>query len=245
MTVGDPLLGYLVHFTRGSDPHAAADALAAGPVGVGHGAAMRWLKEIDGTGLRASLSILCDGCVRATRGALGLAADVPEVAITQRCACFSATRLDELAHLIETRSPYGVGFCKTALEAAGGKAVTYFKDSSPEAKRLERDVRERQRRGVDPDDPFWQRTPFLDIPGNDWEEEWRVLGGFRFAPDDVAFLFLPEDQHDAACAFFAQHLTDHTGPSYLCRYIDPGWDRDRIADVLTAPVLKPYADPRP
>ena len=197
---------------------------------------VRWLSDIDVTGFRASLGILWDGFIRPTTYGLGAAADVPEVEATQCAACFSATRLDKLAKLIKTRSSYGVGFRQDELALAGGP-VKYLKAGSAEAAELQRDIRERRRHGVDPADPFWQTTPFIELSeDNSWEEEWRVPGGFSFGPDDVAFAFLPEDLHDNAHAFFAEHRSENTGPAYLCRYIDPHWDGGRIKRVLAAPV---------
>jgi len=74
--------------------------------------------------------------------------------------------------------------------------------------------------GVDLTDPLWQKTPFVDEldpdPAEDtsWEKEWRVPGGLKFQPDDVAFVFLPEELHDSARAFFAEHRANNTGPAY-------------------------------
>ncbi len=75
-------------------------------------------------------------------------------------------------------------------------------------------------------------------PANDtsWEKEWRVPGGLKFLPDDVAFVFLPEELHDKARAFFAKHRADNSGPAYLGPYLDPQWDRERIQEILTEPV---------
>ena len=64
--------------------------------------------------------------------------------------------------------------------------------------------------GIDPTDAVWAITPFVDYPGEyggsqyrfEWEREWRVPGGLAFSPDDVAFLFIPEDLHAKARSFF-------------------------------------------
>ena len=69
-------------------------------------------------------------------------------------------------------------------------------------------------------------------------------GGARFEPDDVAFIFLPEELHDNARSFFEEHRVNHTGPAYLCRYVDPRWSYARIARALSGPIPAPPA-PRP
>lgn len=231
---GDPLLGYAVHFTRGKDPIAAAEALA-GPVPrrPSFSDLMKWQNDTDDTGYWSSLSILWEGFIRPTRDPLGVAATLPEVSSAQRAACFSATRLDRLTSLIETRSPYGVGFTQDKLAGAGGRPVQYLRPGSAEARQVAADIRNRQQRGVDRADPFWQKTPFIDpSDSNAWEEEWRVPLGFHFEPGDVAFVFLPEDLHDNARGFFEDHRREGTGPAYLCPYLDARWDYERIARTL-------------
>jgi hypothetical protein len=53
----------------------------------------------------------------------------------------------------------------------------------------------------------------------------------EFAPDDVAFLFVPEFQHAQAAAFL--HSGGHgAGPAYVCPILDPLWDDDKIQDAL-------------
>lgn len=237
MTSPDPLLGYAVHFTRGNDPAAVAKALAAPvPDLPSPHELMQWQNDIDGTGYWSSLSILWEGHVRPTRDPLGVAASVSEVEASHGSACFSATRLDKLARLINTRSLYGVGFEQNKLAVAGGRPVQYLRRGSPEAVAVANDVRDRQCAGVNPADPFWKKTPFIDPDdANAWEDEWRVPRGLRFEPDDVAFVFLPEELHENARAFFEEHRREHTGPAYLCRYIDPRWEYDHIACVLAAP----------
>lgn len=52
----------------------------------------------------------------------------------------------------------------------------------------------------------------------------------------MAFVFLPEELHDSARAFFAEHRANNSGLAYLGRYLDPRWDRERIQEILTEPV---------
>jgi len=192
-TRAESLSGYAVHFTRGRDPAVAAKALAEPlPDSPSYAQLLDWLDNIDATGFRPSLNILCEGHVRPTRYALGAAKHVAEVQLAHCSACFSETSLDNLARLIETRSMYGIGFRQDVLAAAGGGRVRYLPSRSREATCWKAKIREKQRLGVDPQDPFWQQTPFIELSrANRWEEEWRVPGGFDFHPDQMAFLSSP------------------------------------------------------
>lgn len=64
-----------------------------------------------------------------------------------------------------------------------------------------------------------------------------------FHPGDVAFLILPEDEHDKARQFFADAELAHTGPAYFPAYIDPRWPDDRIQAALSnIPETPPPSD---
>jgi hypothetical protein len=195
-----------------------------------------WLNAIDDTGYRASLNILCDGFVRPTCLPLCVGRNVPGLEENHRSACFSETALNELARLISTRSVYGVGFRQAFLRDRGGRRVRYAEPDSAEAERWSNAVRQRVLDGVDPDDPLWRDTPYVDVldPGHDtqWEQEWRMPGGLRFAPGDVAFVFLPGELHDKARTFFTEHRDANTGPAYLGPYLDPRWSRQQIERAL-------------
>src|SRR4051794_26775519 len=115
-SASDPLVGYAVHFTRGLNSEAAAEARAQAPAKPSFAEMLRWLDRIDDTGYRTSLSILGSGFIRPTTDPLGVGGSVPELAAAHRSACFSESPLDELARLVETRSLYGVGFRQTFLE---------------------------------------------------------------------------------------------------------------------------------
>jgi hypothetical protein len=236
VAASDPLEGFAVHFTRGADPVAAAAARAAGVPKGNLVEALAWLDATDTSGYRSSLSILWEGHVRPTRYPMGVAAHVTEVAERNRSACFSESPLNDLKRLIETRSLYGVGFEQTFLEIHGGERVLYVPPGSDEEISWRRAVADACVGGVDPTDPLWQMTPFVDIldPTRDmsWEKEWRVPGGLNFKPSDVAFVFLPEELHGRARDFFEEHRVANTGPAYFGVYLDPRWERDRIEEAL-------------
>jgi hypothetical protein len=244
----DPLLSCAVHFTRGSCPALAAKALARPlPGALSHIELAQWLDDIDDTGFRASLSILWQGFVRPTHLPRCIGKDVGGLEKAHRSACFSESPLDELARLVETRSLYGIGFYRDFLRTNGGQPVKYLEHDGTEAAWWAQEVSRRCVAAVDTEDPFWRETPFVDElaldPAEDtsWEKEWRVPGGLNFQPDDVAFVFLPEELHENARAFFTEHRANNTGPPYLARYLDARWDRKRIQHVLREPLAAQVA----
>lgn len=199
---------YLVHFTKGTD---GAD------------------------GYQALLGILGSGTIEA-RNAFGMARNMVHVSHTQACACFSEIPLEYLARLTDRRGSYfGLAFRKETVTAAGGGPVWYVEHPSMLGDWVEgvKDL------ALDPfvnDHPVWRLTPFVERPGDyggssyrfEWEREWRVPGGMRFTPDQVAFLFIPEELHQAAGEFFRDAYQQNSGPAYFCPYIDPRWNHERL-----------------
>jgi hypothetical protein len=214
---------YAVHFTR---PAALTDAY--------------WVM----------ITILSEGRINAG-GPIGAAKNLTALGDSQKSSCFSEIPLDLLARLIERRSLYGIGFRQDFLVDHGGARVWYLDKDGPAAGSFQEVVRVAMVGGVEPEDPIWTITPFVDFPGDylgahgptqyrfEWEREWRVPGGLTFGPDDVAFLFIPETLHGAARSFFEDALEENSGPAYLCPYVDPTWDMTRIqaafAPIAAAP----------
>lgn len=191
------------------------------------------------SGYSTVLSILYDGFVRPIEEPHGVAWEISELIDLNRPACFSEVPLHLLGRLMKTRSEYGVGFSQCFLRAKGGGRLWYVEDDSGPAEALVKLVDERREAGIDLADPLWQVTPFIDLASTKsafgdflWEREWRVPGGLRFEPDDVKFLFIPEDLHDQARQFFTDAGVANDGPAYLCPYIDVNWDREKIAARL-------------
>lgn len=193
------------------------------------------------------LKILSEGRILPS-GPFGAARKLRELGDSQRSACFSEIPLDLLERLIKRRdSLYGVGFRQDLLTAKGGARVWYLDKDGSAAGSFQTVVRDAMTGGIDPNDPIWKITPFVDYPGEyggtqyrfEWEREWRVPGGLEFTPDDVAFLFIPEDLHAAAWAFFEEAQRDNSGPAYFCPYVDPRWELPQIqaafASVPPAP----------
>jgi hypothetical protein len=216
---------YAVHFTKGAVADSAYDVM---------------------------LKILWEGRIL-PGGPWGTARSLAELGDSQKSACFSEIPLDLLSRLIERRSLYGIGLHQRVLVERGGARVWYLDKDSPAAVSFQAIVRDAMTGGIDPVDAVWRLTPFVDNPGKyaegayrfEWEREWRVPGGITFTPDDVAFLFIPEDLHATARSFFEDHLRDHTGPAYLCPYVDPRWDMARIQTAFASVSATPVALPPP
>jgi hypothetical protein len=66
----------------------------------------------------------------------------------------------------------------------------------------------------------------------EWEREWRKIGNFKFAVDDVACLIIPEELHSAAVGFFQTAKAENTGSAYECPFIDPYWSRKKVEKAL-------------
>jgi hypothetical protein len=179
------------------------------------------------------LSILSQNYLR-PGGPFGTAKGLGALGDSQKSACFSEIPLDHLSRLIERRSYYGIAFKQPTLTKAGGGRVWYVDEGSPLAKAVWANHERHHKSPFDPTDPFWKLTPFIDRPSEErryqfeWEREWRVPGGLTFQPDDVAFLFLPEDLHLRARTFFEEAQRENFGPAYLCPYLDPTWTEERL-----------------
>lgn len=187
------------------------------------------------TAYDSMLSILASGELRPGHP-VGAARKVWALGDSQACVCFSEIPLDRLDRLVNRRSAYGIAFKQSVLIDRGGGRVWYVDKNSALANAVAEVVRSKAVSGMNVDDDYWRLTPFIDFPGEygdtqyrfEWEREWRVPGVMTFQPSDVAFLFLPETFHSAARAYFAEVEQEHRGPAYLCPYIDPFWDEQRL-----------------
>ena len=203
---------YVVHFTRDTDQGSAYDNM---------------------------LSILSQGVLRASNR-FGAARKFDALADSQRSVCFSEIPLDLLDRLVERRdSQYGIGFHQEALISAGGGRVWYVAKGSQAQRSVERIIGSALH-PFDREHPIWRLAPFIDFPGTygdvtyhfEWEREWRVPANLEFAPEEVSFLFIPQEMHSAARWFFEEAEREQTGPSYDCPILDPLWDDDLIQRAL-------------
>ena len=203
---------------------------------------VHFTKGGDGPGYSTVMSIL--GQRRLVRGPspYGAARDVPEVADTQRVVCFSEVPLGFLDRIAERRrSKFGLAFRKRFLLDRGRAPIWYLEHDTPQQAAFARAIRDARRKGVDPVDPIWALTPFVDFPSGPsspytydfrWEREWRVAADVAFREEDVAFLFIPENSHEIARSFFRDAVEENVGPGYFCPYVDPSWSIERVRDVL-------------
>jgi hypothetical protein len=231
---------WAVHFTAPDRERPSTAPLPEGVWASAHEREAR-LRRQDTTGYQNSISILWDRFVRPFAEPHGAGKDVSAVAEGHRSAAVSEIPLHLLDRLVKARSSYGIGFSQDYLVKQGGARVWYLEEGGVLAASVRKQVQDRVEAEIDPQDPFWTLTPFVEFSDPTqsfgdwrWEREWRVPGGLRFEPTDVAFLFLPEQFHDAARRFFADHQAANTGPAYLCPYIDVTWDRKRITTALEA-----------
>ena len=187
------------------------------------------------SGYQNSLSILGGGRIDALNP-FGSATNLP-LGDTQDCVCFSEIPLGYLNRLVSRRSRFGVGFHRSTLIERGGGRVWYLDPYTPQSAAFREMVRLAMVGGVDPDDEIWRLTPFVDqLAANyrfEWEREWRCVGNFDFSPDEVAFIFVPEDLVGAATAFLATG-GDNTGPAYCCPILDPSWGIEELHNALLA-----------
>lgn len=144
----------------------------------------------------------------------------------KKSACFSEIPPVHLQTLVKSRYNHGVAFKKEWLLSKGAQRVWYVEKDSRTNLSLEalsKSLNEDQKKD------FFNLSPFIDIPGEygnsiyrfEWEREWRIIGDLQFSPDDVEFLILPGDFHEAARAFFYDAEHDNYGPNYNCPYYDP------------------------
>ncbi|QIG44169.1 hypothetical protein G5V58_16560 [Nocardioides anomalus] len=179
------------------------------------------------------MGILSTGNLNPSRP-FGLAAEYDFLDETQKSVCLSEIPLDQLDRIVENRSQFGIGFKQAFLVANGGARVWYVDDPSSLADRW-RSMVAAAKAESDPAAEIWQLTPFVDLASEtawfsqwEWEREWRVPRGLSFTPDDVAFLFIPAQLHEAARSFFDEVRNENRGPSYDCLLLDASWGEDQL-----------------
>lgn len=172
---------------------------------------------------------------------------------SQRVVCLSETPLGFLHRIVERRgTKFGIGFHKRFVLKNGGAPLWYLELGTPQQKAVAALMRLASK-SFDPEDALWRLAPFIDFPSSrpfaydfQWEREWRVRSDLRFEEDDVEFLFIPEESHEAAWNFFEDARNENTGPGYFCPYIDPTWSVERVSEALQAtrgrgkPPIRPH-----
>lgn len=213
---------------------------------------VHFTKQVGPTSPYRAMMFILSGCEVRAGGPWGCARNLDDqLGGSQRAACFSEVPLDLLGRLVGRRSSFGIGFHQEVLLRSGGMRVWYLDLDTPAALAFNELKRQAMLGGINPTDRIWQLTPLVDNPGEwasgsyrfEWEREWRVPGGLRFQPSDVAFLFIDESLHSNARAFFADVEADNSGPVFHCPFIDPTWDMQRIQQEVAT--LQTYVPPTP
>lgn len=199
------------------------------------------IRKGDGA-YRSFMSILGGGALKPGPKAFGAAREMGE---SQRSVCFSEVPLGYLTRFMASRSTMGIAFHKSVAVARGCAPVWYVRPKGKPYRAIKKLIAEAKASG-NVDAPVWSLTPFIDHPAAaykyefEWEREWRHVGHFAFAPSDVAFLLLEEENHGPARSFFANAEAEDSGPNYPCPYIDPRWSPTRVAAVLGTMNETPY-----
>lgn len=142
-------------------------------------------------------------------GAFGTARNVTGVP-PQSCCCMSEIPLDHLSRLSK-HGTFGLGFRKDRVRAAGGAPVWYLWRDTPAADYVSELVRQKMIGGVDPGDPLWRITPFVENPGSgewgrykfDWEREWRIPQDYSFEYEEIEFLVIPGSKRQQRASDYA------------------------------------------
>lgn len=201
---------HVIHFTKGSD---------------------------DDDGYKRMTSILFSGSLIPERR-FGIARKTAPDRTNQEAVCFSEIPPGEWGRLQNRRkTKYGIGFRKDILLRDGGGPIWYAWKDTQHWKALKELM---DAASGDHNAPIWKITAMIDAPGDygsqsyffDWEREWRFNGSYKFHPEDVSFLLIPEKHHKAARNFFHTALHENLGPAYFCPFIDPSWCKERIQDSL-------------
>ncbi|MDL4815982.1 abortive infection system antitoxin AbiGi family protein [Actinomadura opuntiae] len=191
------------------------------------------LTDVDAWG-----TILRDHVIKAERP-LGTAtnlAEKGELDRTQHALCLSEIPLDQLDRLVEQHGRLGIGFRRSFVRERGGAPVWYVhRDTTDLAEAIQKVVGQAMVGGINPADPIWKLTPFIDKPGSgswgryefEWEREWRVLGDLEFRVGNIEFLIIPEEDQPWLRERWAANFWESMPP-----VIDITWEMGRLQAAL-------------
>lgn len=173
------------------------------------------------------MGILSSGIINP--GSFGLFRDKAPIGSQPKVCCLSEIPPSNWNRLaLHRKSVYGIGFKKDFILNQGGNPIWYIWKGSESYQLIKKLFDESI---LKPDSPFWPLTSMIEFIKSsnhwEWEREWRVSGGLRFNPSDVAFLFIPESHHITASDFFIEAEEQNTGPAYHCPFIDSTWTRQQ------------------
>ena len=185
----------------------------------------RWLVHLAQTPDDLA-GILVRGTIEA-RNSFGIARPHRRLLTRQDTVCFTEMPVSELGRMTSRGRRWGVGFDKEFLrDRFDAQPVWYLSDPSPQLRAVQQMLDERIAApggGIDPSDPYWRLTPFIDpvrprgsARPNDWrwEREWRVVGDVSFELSDAAFIVWSEgddllwDEQLTVGSLFVSHHGD-------------------------------------
>jgi len=146
---------------------------------------------------------ICGSCRLEAQNPFGIARHSAPDTDAQKTVCFSEVPLHQLDRIANRRSRYGIGFTKQFAKSLGTQPIWYVEKDGAQHDAINDLMAKAHRASSPANEPIWQLTPFIDVPGDyptgtyrfEWEREWRCVGDFKFAEDDVAFLVIPEELH--------------------------------------------------
>ncbi|MFB2572364.1 hypothetical protein [Micrococcus sp. IITD107] len=135
--------------------------------------------------------IITTGHIEA-RNRFGIGRGIDHVKHKHASACFTEMPVSELDRLRDRNKPWGIAFKREFVLERGGQRVWYLEVDKPPYQALH-GMKERAIRLAQWESSIWDVTPFVDQskPGTyafDWEREWRVVGGLKFEPKDIALV---------------------------------------------------------
>jgi hypothetical protein len=227
---------YLVHFTKDTGPRPPLPADASE-----HARFYRSMRSDTQTAYWNMLDILGEQHLRPGPRSFGTGKNLHWLGDIRRAVCLSETPAAFASRIARHYSAYGIAFTQEFVASRRGARVWYL-DLNGLHEQAWTELMSQKEREQNAKDRFWGLATTVDRPGIypraryqfEWEREWRIPGakGLRFAVDDVQFLFIPEDLHDAARGFFADAVANNSGPGYDCPLIDPFWTPDQIETAL-------------
>ncbi len=188
---------YVGHFTKDAAPIADDESIA----------------KITGTSFERLISILSTGQILAT----------PMPWTNRRAVAFTECPWGSLIDHANKYSPFGIGFAKGRVFAAGGGPAVYLRPDLIEKQQKYRQKDETDRKGfhshlwafVTPFVPKYAPQSFFDVHWKDkpvvdytHEREWRIPHDFTFQLDQVEFIVV-ETYEDVAR--FPRQLKDQIG----------------------------------
>jgi hypothetical protein len=195
---------------------------------------VHFTRDYEGASADANLKSILDSTTIQARNPYGFAQTVarrdPRIRVSQSVVCFSEAPLSELRELVKPMpgrgaalSPYGVVLSKDVARRKGANPVWYYEIGGTIQVALQNLFGPAM--SGEFDHPALAIFPYVEGMGRlptgrqkefSWEREWRVVGDFSFAMNEIEFIVAPVAAHLALRRSFGRPC------------IDAGWGLDRI-----------------